>query len=684
SITKSGSFKIQLKKQPALTFAPTSSFNQLYDGMFLNYTTTKALGTNRYLIITAPEFESGLTPLVNEKTGLGYIVTVVNTGVTGTTNTAIKAYIQNLYNNVSTRPEFVLLIGDVDKIPEWIGTGKDTPHTDLNYSCLEGSDPFADVFLGRFPIQNTTQLSNMINKTLYMENAINGLPKKNVFCASSDNWAITEATHRFCIDSFFVSSVYSNTTLFCHTDTATTPRLTSTLSANQTFVIYSGHGSETSWGDGPPLNQSQVNALTNTVFPYTYVFSCLTGSYYINSECFSETWVRGPKGAVVYWGSTIESYWDEDDILEKRIFRAVFVEKLKKTSPSFVLGKYLLYKYYGSVTPTIQRYMEMYNCMGDPSIYIKAYGPEIAHTQLPNTENLAGPYIVNCVVTSEGLPIVPSQTKLFWTRGTTFTDSVVMTNTSGNNYTANIPGNGNPANYRYYIKAKDNGGFSGTAPGEAPVNYYSFTASTDTVKPVITHTQLPNQPKVSWPATLTANVTDNMGIDSVWVRWYINSTSNGIKHFKLNNTSGSTFTAPFNSVQNDVNYNDIIKYRIFARDNSSGHNVDSTVLYQFTIISQVTITIGTGTSTEAYPIDRYYNYMRWQAIYLKSEIGVTGNISKIKFYQSNSMAGVTSGPTTIYMTMVSNETLATGNWDVTGHTTVFTGTVNNLSAPGWL
>ncbi|MCX6165570.1 MAG: C25 family cysteine peptidase [Ignavibacteriae bacterium] len=326
-VTKTGSFKIQLKSQPVMSFAPTSSFNKLYDGMFLNYVSSKAVGTGRYLIITAPAYESGLTPLVNEKTGLGYIVSVVNTTVTGTTNTAILAYIQNLYNNVSTRPEFVLLVGDVDVIPEWVGIGEGTPHTDLNYSMLDGTDPYADVFLGRFPVANTTQLSNMITKTLYMENAINGLPKKNIFCASTDNYAITEATHNFCIDSFFVPSVYTNLKLYTHTYSATTQQLIDALNANQTFAIYSGHGSETSWADGPPLNASQVNALTNTVFPYTYSFSCLTGSYYLSYECFSETWVRGQKGAVVYWGSSVNSYWTEDDILQKRIFRAMFIEK---------------------------------------------------------------------------------------------------------------------------------------------------------------------------------------------------------------------------------------------------------------------------------------------------------------------------------------------------------------------
>lgn len=682
-VTKSGSFRIQLKNQPSISFAPTSSFNQLYDGMFLNYTSSKSLGTGRYLIITAPAYESGLTQLVNEKTGLGYIVTVVNTTVTGTTNTAILAYIQNLYNNISTRPEFVLLVGDVDVIPDWIGIGAGTPHTDLNYSLLEGNDAFADVFIGRFPIQNTTQLSNIITKTLYMENAINGLPKKNIYCASTDNWAITEATHNFVIDSFFVSSVYTNLKLYTHTYGATTAQLISALNANQSFAIYSGHGSETSWADGPPLNQSQVNTLTNTVFPYVYSFACLTGSYYISGECFSETWVRGQNGAVVFWGSSVNSYWDEDDILEKRIFRSMFIEHLTKTSPSFVLGKYLLVQYYGSVTSTMRRYLEMYNCMGDPSIYMATYGPAIAHTPLPNTENLSGPYTVNCIITPAGQPIV--NTKLFWTRGTNFNDSVTMTNTSGSNWTGNIPGNGSPASYRYYIKTIDNSGLIGTAPGGAPSNYYTFTASTDTAKPVITHTPIGNTPKTLWPVSINANVTDNIGVDSVWVRWYKRPpTSFATRHVKLNPTSGNTYSSLFNSTNAEVNFNDTIYYRIFAQDNSSGHNRDSSALYSFAIINQFNACIGTGTTSSNYPFTTYWMDGRTQMLFTAAELTAAGAGPGSAFMKIGFNVITAGGPAMNGFNVRFQHTTLSSltNWVTSGWTTAFTGTYA-VPGTGW-
>ncbi|MBK8552095.1 MAG: exo-alpha-sialidase [Ignavibacteria bacterium] len=214
-------------------------------------------------------------------------------------------------------------------------------------------------------------------------------------------------------------------------------------------------------------------------------------------------------------------------------------------------------------------------------------GPGITHTPLPNTEQLAGNYAVNCVITPSGSGINPSLTKLLWSRNNvSVTDSLLMTNTSGNNWTANIPANGSPATYRYYIKTTDSLSRTATSPAGAPLNLNLFLAQTDNTKPVIVHTALTDQPKPNWPATVTATVTDNLGLDSSWVVWYKNSPL-PTKQFKLINTSGSTFAAAFNSLNSDVAINDNIYYKIFAQDNSLAHNRDSTVLYSFKISDQV-------------------------------------------------------------------------------------------------
>jgi hypothetical protein len=42
----------------------------------------------------------------------GADVRVVSTSTAGTSTTAIKTYLQNLYNDPTTRPDFIILLGD--------------------------------------------------------------------------------------------------------------------------------------------------------------------------------------------------------------------------------------------------------------------------------------------------------------------------------------------------------------------------------------------------------------------------------------------------------------------------------------------------------------------------------------------------------------------------------------------
>jgi len=376
-VLKHASFELELQNPVETVNGLSESYTKFLKSFFIYYEGGVTEQLKNYLIITAPEFEAGLASFVAHKSSVGFNVTLVTTAVAGSTTTAIKNYIQNLYNNPTTKPEFILLVGDTDKIPAWTGTGEGSPQTDLNYAQLQGTDYYADAFIGRFSVISATQLQNAISKTIYMENYIGTLTKKNVYMSSEDNYLITEATHNFVIDTYFQPSGYTALKLYTHTFNATTAQLITALNSNQVFAIYSGHGAETYWADGPVLDQSQVTALTNTVFPFVYSFSCITGSYHI-PECFGETWLRVPTGGVTFYGSSVNSYWDEDDILERSIFKAMYDEGLSKVTPMFDRGKYLTAQHFGgTVTPgsTMLRYLEMYNLMGDPSIETKKIIP---------------------------------------------------------------------------------------------------------------------------------------------------------------------------------------------------------------------------------------------------------------------------------------------------------------------
>ena len=242
-------------------------------------------------------------------------------------------------------------------------------------------------------------------------------------------------------------------------------------------------------------------------------------------------------------------------------------------------------------------------------------GPAISHTPLVDTENLSGPYTINAVISPAGSPINGSETKVFWSRnGAPLSNSVTMSNSGGNNWTANIPGNGSPAEYRYYITTEDNLNRTATNPAGAPGSFHSFLATPDTANPVITHTPITELPLSGWPATVNCEVTDNIGVDSVYVRWKINS-GGPVNHLTLPNTGGNSYSAMFNSTPPAVNSDDTVYYRIYAIDNASSPNLDSTAQFPITFLNKFFI--------EEFPTTSF-NTANWSTITAVQIIDETG------------------------------------------------------------
>lgn len=343
----------------------------------LNYTdpgeTKSAKPGQRLLIIAHDDFVGDLSGFVAHKTGLGFIVDLVGTSTAGTTTAAIKAYIQSRYDDPGTRPDALLLVGDTGQIPQFIGGTTDNPDTDLYYTCMDSGDDWQPEFpVGRFSVTSTGQLTAVVDKTIGYATALPGnWMGQAVFMAGTDNYTVTEGTHNWVITNYMAPQGYISDKLYMVTYGATTQQVRDAFNAGRVFGIYSGHGSQTSWGDGPPFSQSDVNGLTNAgMYPFVCSFSCLTGDYSV-SECFAETWQRAAdKAAVAMLASSVYSYWTEDDILEKKLFVAIFDDGLSAFGEAVVRAKEHYLTHFGA-TSTTRRYFEMYNLFGDPTAALR-------------------------------------------------------------------------------------------------------------------------------------------------------------------------------------------------------------------------------------------------------------------------------------------------------------------------
>lgn len=136
----------------------------------------------------------------------------------------------------------------------------------------------------------------------------------------------------------------------------------------------------------------------------------------------------------------------------------------------------------------------------------------------------------------------------------------------------------------YYVSAKDVYNRTFYLPTETPEEFYSVTIGPDNESPEIEHEEIPYYLSYGQAINFSANVDDNLGVESVFVELSLNGIEQ--ERFELTNDSSTQYSGVFDFDSNLLNDGDEIQYRIVATDASSGKNktispADS--LYSFVI-----------------------------------------------------------------------------------------------------
>lgn len=187
----------------------------------------------------------------------------------------------------------------------------------------------------------------------------------------------------------------------------------------------------------------------------------------------------------------------------------------------------------------------------------------IDHTPLPDSENSLDPYPVNCAINSA---TSVTEVDLHWNLDGSGTFNVVTMTPAGGgpyttDYTAEIPAQPYGTTVYYYLSAANSGGSAVTDPANAPTTLHDFYVGVDSTSPVIDHEPLGDQVLVRWPATVSATVTDNQGIDTVTLEFMINGGPPATVPMVLER-DGVYSADLFGS----VSVGDTIEYRITAVD----------------------------------------------------------------------------------------------------------------------
>jgi hypothetical protein len=302
-------------------------FNQSLDKGILNYNSADVItGYSdqpvKMIILTDPSFKKNLEPFIKWKTQKGFRVNVLyrGTGLAGNTFAQIKDTLTKIYNSATASdppPEYLLIVGDVNKIPRSEGT---TNVSDLYYGEFDGNgDYFPDMYIGRLPVADTTELKNVTGKIIQYEKF--EFADTNKFYKSALVTAGNDASYADYMNGQvkYAYSNYLNTTnkvdgfhFYFPQSYSSDDSIKKLINRGLGFINYTGHGDAAGWLD-PSLRSTDVPLFKNrNMYPFVISNACQTALYSSPTSFGNVMMVSANKGAVGYIGCSNDSYWDED------------------------------------------------------------------------------------------------------------------------------------------------------------------------------------------------------------------------------------------------------------------------------------------------------------------------------------------------------------------------------------
>ncbi len=274
------------------------------------------------IIVTDSIFRKHLEPLVKWKTLKGIRSTIIyrKSGPADTVYKDLKKSISTVYFDLmeqGTPVHYLMIAGDQSIIPTARGI---TNVSDLYYGEFDGQgDYIPELFIGRLPASDTTQMKGMVKKIIDYET--------NRFGPATDNWSRALATSgnapgferymngqvSYIYNTYLKPDTSLNAIGWLYPDSPQKDDSLKTVFNKGICILnYTGHGEATGFSD-PAFKTSMMNEFNNeNEYPLIIANACRTAQINVAS-CFGTAMVATPdKGAIGYIGCTNDSYWSDD------------------------------------------------------------------------------------------------------------------------------------------------------------------------------------------------------------------------------------------------------------------------------------------------------------------------------------------------------------------------------------
>ncbi len=193
------------------------------------------------------------------------------------------------------------------------------------------------------------------------------------------------------------------------------------------------------------------------------------------------------------------------------------------------------------------------------------------HTPFADTESTGDLEFIVTVETPQNLAYLDSLRFFYQINQSGYQE--LELNPTGNidEYSVTISDPGAEIQFDYYFKIADELGEKIFYPHLGPDSTFSFFIGIDLIAPVIVHNSLIGTPKYNFPLYVYSRVTDNIGLDSVYLEYRVNENEWIKKEMIF--LGNDIFISTINLLPEELTTGDLIDYKLTAVDISSNSNV---------------------------------------------------------------------------------------------------------------
>ena len=371
----------------------------------------------KMVIITDTSFKKQLKPFIKWKTQKGFKLKILyrGAGLAGNDYQQLKDTLTTIYNSSSANdppPEYLLIIGDVNKVP-YFGSGGSGNVTDMYYGEFDGhGDYIPEMFIGRIPVADTTELKTAVTKIIQYEKFqfadTNKFYSRAIVSAGYDAGYASNMNGQvnYAVTNYLTKANRINEFHFNYPDSYTAKdSIIKLINNGVSFINYTGHGEADGWLH-VNIKTPDIQSFKNkNMYPFVISNACRTAQFNLAATFGNRMLLTAEKGAIGFIGCSNDSYWDEDyywavgpgAITDNPTYETSGLgayDRMFHThgeSPSdwyFTMGQI---NYAGnlavsaSTSQNKKYYWETYNLIGDPSVIPILGTPGTFNVSLPDT-----------------------------------------------------------------------------------------------------------------------------------------------------------------------------------------------------------------------------------------------------------------------------------------------------------